>query len=123
MFINNRSVFEFQRDFREFGSDIVRKFLSNTLNFYNISHTNPFEKLINLAKEQRIYTVEPFGYYLAYKLWKFAKMIKSTLEFTNNNEREEHKKEFHKIIKRYINNTLTNIENFYDQKIDNLKDL
>jgi len=121
LFIYNKSVFNFQgNSLRGFGSEIIRNFLSNTLKFYQIEHDNPYKEIVALSKKEKIYEIEPFGYYLAFKIWKFAKIIKSTLEFNNNNERKMHKKQFNRIIKEYINNSLFNIEKFYNKKIDNL---
>jgi len=122
LFNSNRDIFSFNcSTFRDFGGDIIKKYLINTLKYYNINSNNPYKTLVELAKKDKIYTLEPFSYYLAYKIWKFSRMIRNTLEFLNQEEHKKHKDNFHIKIKDYMQKNLEVIDDFYNNKINNLK--
>ena len=107
--------------FRDFGMNLPMKLIKEFLKFYGYNEVeNPYKKLIDLARENKVILFEPFSYYLAYKIWKFAKIIQSTPEFANKEELDRERGNFKELIKGYISENINTISKFYDGKIDNL---
>jgi len=122
LFYKVKNVFKFKNNgFRMFGSNLIKNYLNDTLNFYGKRTTNPYKEFVEAAQNKQVFPIEPLSYYLAYKIWKFSKMIRSTLEFKDLKERENYKIEFYKKIHDYISYSLDNIQQFYGKKINNLQ--
>lgn len=119
-------TFENKRDssIRDYGKEIIENILSITIKNQNYTYDdtkNIYENFINISidKNKEILLIEPLGYYLAFKIWKIAKVIQSTLEFKKTEDMQVEKEKFKNIFTNYLNESKDIISHFYDGKITN----
>lgn len=101
LFMKVRKIFSLD-NIMDLPTRLIREFLK----FYGYSESgNPYERLIGLAKKDKVILFEPFSYYLAYKIWKISKCVKLNEKF----------------IEEYISKNIDTIFKFYNKKVDNLE--
>jgi len=101
--------------FRDFGKDIIKNILLETL---STETKNVYKTYVNKCEEKSI-LIEPLSYYLGYKIWKMAKIIQSTLEFYDDAEMINDKKEFDELFNKYLESSIKAIDDFYQGNTTN----
>ena len=106
--------------FRDYGKDLIIRLLEATLDYYHYEYTDDvYKSIIDYYKKKEIVLFEPLSYYLIFKIWKYAKLIQSTLEYLDKKELDEEKKEFKNDMDDYIHDGIDIIDDFYNAKITN----
>ena len=121
--IKKRILDSYNKDipFRDYGKDLIIRLLETTLDYYHCEYKEDvYKSIIDYYKKKKIVLFEPLSYYLIFKIWKYAKLIQSTLEFLDKKELDKEKEEFkHYMDKFYIQKGINIIDDFYNAKITN----
>ena len=118
-----KEVFKFDKNFRMFGLKLINEFLKEHIKAVeNKNIDNPYEYIVKKAKNNEVILIEPLSYFLAYKIWRIAKIIKNAPHFLDNEEREKLKIKYYDDLKNnFIRKNLILIEKFYENKISNIE--
>ena len=120
--IKKRILDSYNKDipFRDYGKDLIIRLLEATLDYYHCEYKEDvYKSIIDYYKKKEIVLFEPLSYYLIFKIWKYAKLIQSTLEYLDKKELDEEKKEFKNDMDDYIHDGIDIIDDFYNAKITN----
>jgi len=119
--INSKCFIFNDEQIRDYGKDVIYKILKTTMSFYNksgMNESNVYQNFVDSNKKQ-ILLIEPLSYYLGFKIWKFAKILQSTYEFSSMKDYQIEKDEFKKAFIEYLNNSNEIIGKFYNGEITN----
>ena len=123
----------FLNDLHPSGSNFLKNYLKNLIiryikaslkfwidNFQEIEDKEVYKKFIETYKEGKHKVFfEPFTYFLAFKMWKYGKLLQTTFEFCKVDEREAFYTEFTQKLEEYKKEQLEAMEQFYTNKITN----
>lgn len=116
---NDSFKLEENNSFRTFGQNILQNILKSyieTDDQYNIDDV--YKDYVYRSKKE-IIELEPFSYFLAYKIWKMSKIIQATFEYKKEKDYLKEKEVFRKKLKKYLEDTNNKILEFYENKITN----
>ena len=105
-------------DSKDFGQNVIMNILSDTLD--DRTSENIYNMYIDKTKESPI-KIEPFSYFLGFKIWKISKIIHATLEFKNIKDLDANNKEFKNKFKIYLEEQKQIVNDFYSNKITNIE--
>ena len=109
---------------RSYGKNLIVKylniFLKNQVESQDVEESISYiyKQFVEESKKQPKF-LEPFTYFLAFKVWKIAKLFQSTLEFENKYDRKNIENELKGKIKIYIEKNIDSITKFYEKAITN----